>query len=460
MNYYEALDVARDASPEQIRLAYVTAAKLVHPDRIDQQKEPERWAYANERMKSLNEVYGVLGDEGSRRDYDAFLRGERPYRPAPQATPPPIDLGEMSSGDTSMGNLSRAMQERLIRRVRTDELDGFRVRQGVRHWAWIGLLVAGVSFGCLLIQIGSPPWEIASIWIAAFWSALGALSLGLTLEGFYRRGKYPLGRHLLFTPLYIIRTKYDKISYWPLWLLRDFQAVNHSKNGGYSHTSVSMEVEGTKLNWKMSNHAEFVTMVATISRFRDERVAAQQRADWAYFFANDDFRDRPAPPTRAPRWGPRSWYLAASAVFAALVLLGCYVGNRSYSARSRTATTTLGTERGALPASGDAVTYVRTPATVPVEIIAPADHDCLVSFLRPEDDSVICAVYVRSGESANVMIPAGAYRLERVTGDQWKNYTSLFGAATVRRVAAQVINAKEGGNHLVVKADQSLFGPS
>ncbi len=63
-NYYEILGASEDASPREIERLYKRAAHKAHPDR----------GGAEEDMKTLNEAYGVLRNERSRKEYDARRR--------------------------------------------------------------------------------------------------------------------------------------------------------------------------------------------------------------------------------------------------------------------------------------------------------------------------------------------------------------------------------------------------
>ncbi len=65
-DYYEALGVSRNASPEEIKKAYRNAALKYHPD-VAEDKEK-----AATKMKEINEAYAVLSDEQKRRQYDQF----------------------------------------------------------------------------------------------------------------------------------------------------------------------------------------------------------------------------------------------------------------------------------------------------------------------------------------------------------------------------------------------------
>ncbi len=63
-NYYETLGVARDATAEEIKLAFRKLARLYHPDVAKDKVAGEA------KFKEINEAYEVLGDPEKRRRYD------------------------------------------------------------------------------------------------------------------------------------------------------------------------------------------------------------------------------------------------------------------------------------------------------------------------------------------------------------------------------------------------------
>jgi GTPase SAR1 family protein len=68
-NFYQVLDIAEDATVSEITKAYRKAALKYHPDR----RLYDAMHIAEEKMKELNEAYGVLSDAGKKAEYDRTL---------------------------------------------------------------------------------------------------------------------------------------------------------------------------------------------------------------------------------------------------------------------------------------------------------------------------------------------------------------------------------------------------
>lgn len=74
ITFYEELGLTRGASPDQIREAFRTLARLLHPD---QQTDMSLKEAAEKQMRKLNRIYAVLSDPERRRRYDQTLDHHR-----------------------------------------------------------------------------------------------------------------------------------------------------------------------------------------------------------------------------------------------------------------------------------------------------------------------------------------------------------------------------------------------
>ncbi|XP_014393485.1 PREDICTED: dnaJ homolog subfamily C member 4 isoform X2 [Myotis brandtii] len=81
-NYYELLGVHPGASTEEVKRAFFSKSKELHPDR-----DPGNPAL-HSRFVELSEAYQVLSREQSRRNYDQQLRSATPPKPPGAANPP------------------------------------------------------------------------------------------------------------------------------------------------------------------------------------------------------------------------------------------------------------------------------------------------------------------------------------------------------------------------------------
>lgn len=65
-DYYDILEVSKDADETQIKKAYRKQAMQWHPDKHKGDKKAE------EKFKEINEAYQVLSDPAKKKQYDTF----------------------------------------------------------------------------------------------------------------------------------------------------------------------------------------------------------------------------------------------------------------------------------------------------------------------------------------------------------------------------------------------------
>lgn len=69
-DYYKILGVNKEASPKEIRKAYLNLTKKYHPDKQGALSEEEK-KLVHENMSEINEAYETLSDETKRKEYDS-----------------------------------------------------------------------------------------------------------------------------------------------------------------------------------------------------------------------------------------------------------------------------------------------------------------------------------------------------------------------------------------------------
>lgn len=93
-DYYAILDVAVNAEPESIRKRYRLLVVAFHPDKFTQ---PSEKAEAEEKIKEINEAYGVLVDPAKRARYDRSRTSRSQSsaaKPSARGKPYPASIGE------------------------------------------------------------------------------------------------------------------------------------------------------------------------------------------------------------------------------------------------------------------------------------------------------------------------------------------------------------------------------
>lgn len=68
-NYYEILGVDKNATQDELKMAYRNLSKKYHPDRNPGDKSAE------DKFKEVNEAYSTLSDENKRKEYDYMMSG-------------------------------------------------------------------------------------------------------------------------------------------------------------------------------------------------------------------------------------------------------------------------------------------------------------------------------------------------------------------------------------------------
>ncbi len=74
-DYYNVLNISIYSTYKEIRDAYVSLAKIYHPDHVKDKTSPY-WKKANDKFAMITRAYRTLTDHEMRREYDRNLRGK------------------------------------------------------------------------------------------------------------------------------------------------------------------------------------------------------------------------------------------------------------------------------------------------------------------------------------------------------------------------------------------------
>lgn len=86
-SHYSTLGVAREASAQDIKTAYINLSRKFHPD-LNVNENPEAQKRATETFLKIGAAYSVLSDPLARRDYDLGVSNPRNYNRERNASTP------------------------------------------------------------------------------------------------------------------------------------------------------------------------------------------------------------------------------------------------------------------------------------------------------------------------------------------------------------------------------------
>lgn len=155
-SHYETLGVGREASPKEIRAAFIKQSKKHHPD--SNPNDPK----SHDTIVKVNEAYSVLGNATRRKDYDVFggtapQNIRRPPYPTHTRQPPFYGSTHWSEQDGARWRSDyeeqtkyyQNWQEQMNRYEASKEADEEAIKKGL----WFSFLIAGVGFAWYFVSI-------------------------------------------------------------------------------------------------------------------------------------------------------------------------------------------------------------------------------------------------------------------------------------------------------------------
>ena len=333
---YEILGVPTSATKEEIRKAYMTKVRMIHPDKFDQVTQKAEWIIANEMLKELNNAYNAIKDgfyHEEVRPTGSSTSNSQTYRnPGPD-----IKLGRLKAGSGWYANFPKSVKQRLKQRMSEEEKLQYTIplESSFKNYIFFSVLIGWLFIVCLAAN--DSLWNSDHRnWLLTITLLAGALqSWNIAyLLAWWRSDIKP---KIIITPLYVIKTDLDEVKYWPIWAMSALRATHHYENQVYKHTSVVIEFGKDRESFKLNSTREYYNMSEFIRRFCDKANSAKQTGDWNYFRTEDDFfevqsdlrENKPKEPSAT------AWRVTAitSAVYI-LAFIGAYAFNYQKSLKA------------------------------------------------------------------------------------------------------------------------------
>lgn len=413
--HYDNLKVSRSAPQEVIRAAYKTLTQKYHPDRNPDNPDSVRI------MTLINASYEVLSDAEKRRQHDAWIAAQEQGAPSCAETQKPQTRQPDKAGDQEFvpphtgafayANLPASAREKLKKRVSGENQNQLLIKIGgvVGNYIWSIVLLGW--FGYLFFDAGQYKWDQdGTLWMLCITGA-AALFLAMNLSWIVRWHVSPFRSWLIASPLYIIKTDFDRVWYWPIFKLTDINATHNYRNGVYNGTTVNMAFGESKDTFSIRPEAMYNTLVNQLKTYDGAFRTAAANGDVDYFTTHDDFAEchsLPVLKAKSRLFGLAVACYAVTFIVAALLFVVAALYNNQMQSRPAPA----------IKPSERTVPYAQEPKAQPTVAAKP-------SYTRPKTaPNGAPWPKVASYVSGFKQLSKGGY--SRVTIDNTRNDSDVF----------------------------------
>lgn len=470
-DYYSILGVSKNASAEEIRIAYINRSRILHPDRFDPQKQSKEWQLANEMMKELNEAYNVFKDPSSKSRYDASFNAadntegkyetpqqEYAKKENTQQTAKPSEAKTKKPGTTIFLKELPAQLQNLLKEMQNKRQgENF---YGVRYKSIYSsyIISAGMLFGFYLVfnAAKSSLWATEGKVFVFLLSIIGTIFLFKNIEQIYIWHKATMGFNFFITPLYFIKTNLDEIRFWYIWDIEDTKATNNYKNGAYQNTTFQFKFTDAVETMVLKSMSEVQRFDQAFRELENARMRAASIRDWQWFEKLDIFSNVSGTTKSNPRKA-RNKQIYVTASLVALVFSYSVINYNEhyandtferYAKKQQEPTDDLNAPAPApvpaplpapifdkpakpLPQNGHVYRYSREEPIAPLKIVVPSGGThYFVKIVDAVTSSTVAAVFIRAGNSVRLEVPTGSYEIKYAMGTTWYGTKYLFGPET------------------------------
>jgi hypothetical protein len=298
---YAIIGVEHDVLQESIREAYLLRARVVHPDRFDQQKQPKEWKKANEMLAELNEAYAILGTPESRKRYDDLRErnqarnSEQPASRQEATTEPPIppEFLAVTAGIARYADLPELTRRRLLERQnrRLEEQFQIQTNRIFKNFVYCAAFLMGFIF--LFLGAARYEWNRPVIFLLGALSLFVGLLVGRNMVGITQWKRATLKSFFYLTPLYFIQTDHDNVSFYPIWSLKGIDVIHHIKKKTYRHTQIIFKFDNFHESVNVSPKKQVENLLALLKSYHARFQSELALGNGDYFRRYDDFNNVP-----------------------------------------------------------------------------------------------------------------------------------------------------------------------
>lgn len=474
---YLILGVDNKATQEELRDAYVARARVIHPDRFDQQKQPQDWKKANEMLSELNEAYAILRDLKSRAEYDRSHSPNADGKASESSggyesstsSPPIFEFGELTRGTAKYADLPKRVQEKLLNRQKNIITDQFQVRLASIAWNYAFVPALLCWFWYLFADADGAKWKGETLlWYAACTVIVGIL-VGRNLIAIVRWTTSTLKPFFYITPIYYIKTEYDLVSYRPIWMLKDIVITDNVKNGSYVNSDVVFKFDGYSETVRFSSKRDVEVMLDCIKSYDATIRKMFELRNFEFFRQHDDFFQVPRTHIHRDNSLRKSKQISIyffCIFFSAIGLLTAVALNNDLSQKrwfrhasppayepalpspSRLKEKTPLIPEQPLPRTGSVRKHAAGALVAPFQIKAAQGNNYLVKLVDTYSRSLVLTVFVRSGTTVDIKVPLGSYEVKYAAGKRWFGYEYLFGVDTIYSKADKIFTFEIADNQI------------
>ncbi len=474
-DYYSILGVSPDSPAPEIRKAYVRISRVIHPDRFDSAAQPEDWEQANRMLSEINEAWQTLKDPERRRQYDhraGFSRvtyksesrkeyTKRPAKPERDAGPEAASAPDFSTipveitkGESPLDKLPQHLQDIILQREKGGTADHYAVDtdRPLNHYLKAGLLPIW-ALVLWFSSLGSEWGTVASVMMFAI-TVMVAFYFAGHLYWLIRWYTSPLSCRVYITPLYVIETSNERVSWWPVTGIRETRITNENPRYATSKTMLSLVYPDRIARFPVAPVRLARNCVHMLSKHKAKAAKALRAGDYEYFRRRNDFDGAESAPVMVPK-------ATGVAAYTLPVIIGVMLFASAYQSN-------LGNEAQIgsrlisqmLPLHGSNITYFnRDAAVAPLELEATGFRHYIVKINHYETGSPVMTLFVRSNRKKHVRLPDGIYQIKYAGGYNWYGPDDLFGPDGRYYIETEPFEFSSTGNrlsgHLIRLGDES-----